>query len=396
MAKVLIIDDDACICRVLEEVVRRAGHQPSTAHTCEEGLALARSDHQDIILLDICLPDRSGLEALPELRTGVCPPEVIVMTGFCDPDGADLAIRHGAWDYVCKDSLGKRITLSLIRALQYRESRNNATTPDPFDAQRIVGNAPRLKVALATASQASKSDAAVLITGQTGTGKELVATAIHENSARSKGPFVVVDCAALPNSLVGSVLFGHERGAFTGAERSHHGLIYQAHGGTLFLDEVGEMPLDVQKNFLRALQERRFQRIGSNTSEESDFRLISATNRDLDQLVEQGVFRHDLLFRLRSLTVMLPPLRECREDIPLLARHFVSRQCELLCRGPLDMSDGFLESLLAYDWPGNVREIKLAIEGAVTKAGQADTLYPNHLPYHVRSRLLRAELRRIK
>lgn len=390
MAEVLILDDDELFCQMLAERVQRVGHGVSAAHTLQEGLARAGRTPYDIVFLDVSLPDGSGLDVVPELKSGLFPPEVIIVTGHGDPEGAELAIKYGVWDYVTKGASVLTLELSLARALQHRESQRGAARRVLFDAPDMVGNAPAFRASLAVAAQAVESDASVLVTGETGTGKELCAVAIHNNSRRAAGPFIVVDCAALPDTLVGSVLFGHVRGAFTGAEEDHNGLIGQADKGTLFLDEIGDMPMEVQKSFLRVLQERCYRPIGSNEMRTSDFRVIAATHRNLDDSVAAGTFRQDLLYRLRSLTVSLPPLRERMEDVPLLAAYFVMQQCKALGRDIMGINDGFLQTLTGYDWPGNVRELAQAIISAVLTAGDAPTLFASHLPPHIRTSVIQA------
>ena len=396
MADVLIIDDDRSFCRAAAESIQRAGHGVSLAHTIEEGRARAAKTVYDVVFLDVHLPDGSGLDLLPELRVGTLPPEVIIVTGYGDAHGAELAIQHDAWDYLGKDTGFSGLKLSLTRALQYRESRAQAFQRELFDAPELVGTSAALRTALSGAARAAGSDASVVVTGETGTGKELCALSIHRNSRRAKAPFVVVDCAALPDSLIGSVLFGHERGAFTGAERRHIGLIRQADGGTLFLDEIAELPMEMQKALLRVLQERQFCPIGSETLEHSDFRVIAATNRNLEQRVEEGLFRQDLLFRLRGLTVEMPPLRERMEDIPALCSYFVEEECRILDRDLLGVGVDVLEQLAAYDWPGNVRELRQALTAAVVAAGtQQPALYAYHLPLHVRLHNVKTRLNRL-
>jgi len=256
----------------------------------------------------------------------------------------------------------------------------------------IIGNSPKMKECLDLLVQAANRDVTVLITGETGTGKELFASAIHENSARAEKNFVVVDCAALPETLVESVLFGYEKSAFTGADKSKDGLIKQADGGTLFLDEVGELPLSLQKSFLRVLQEHRFRPVGSNHEAESNFRLVTATNRDLNEMVRQGKFRSDLFFRLQSLTIELPPLRERTEDLKDLILHHLSTLCENDQIAIKGFSPEVFDTLAAYDWPGNVRELFNAMDRALATAHLEQTLYPKHLPPHIRIKLTQDSL----
>ena len=232
----------------------------------------------------------------------------------------------------------------------------------------------------------------VLITGETGTGKELFARALHVNSSRSDKPFVVVDCAALPETIVESLLFGHEKGAFTGADKSAGGIIKQAHGGTLFLDEVGELPKSLQKAFLRVLQEHRFRPVGGKTEETSDFRLIAATNRDLDGMVASGSFRNDLLFRIRSCSIQLPPLRERGQDVRQLSLHYMARACGKAQLGMKGFSPDFFDFLETYNWPGNVRELFAALHSALIAAYDDPLLYPFHLPVEIRAKAARSSL----
>jgi len=392
MANVLIIDDDELMVSSLTLMVRRLGHEASSAASLHAGVALASSSDFDLVFLDVRMPDGNGLEVLPRIATAPGAPEVIIITGFGDADGAELAIKSGAWDYIEKGATLKKMTLSLDRALQYRrEKRTQGEKQSVIALKRedICGNSPQLRACLNQVAQGAASEANILITGETGTGKELFARAVHRNSPRARKNFVVVDCAALPETLAESLLFGHESGSFTGAERPREGLIRQAHGGTLFLDEVGELPLSVQKTFLRVLQERRFRPLGSPREIESDFRLVAATNRDLDAMVAGHHFRSDLLFRLRSFTIELPPLRERTEDIKELVRNHLDRLCEGDGLPSKGFSPEFLESLLAYHWPGNVRELANTLIRAFSAARFEPTLYPKHLPVHLRARIMR-------
>lgn len=262
MGNVLVIDDDKNVCTAISNAVERMGHKTVHALTLKEGLEKACSDSFDVVFLDVQMPDGNGLDILPPIRGTPSSPEVIIITGFADPDGAELAIKNGAWDYIEKPCSVQEMTLPFIRALEYREEKKAAKVPVALKREGIVGSSPKLGACLDLLPQMSNSVANVLITGETGTGKELFARAIHENSPRAGKNFVVVDCAALPDTLVESVLFGHQKGAFTGADKAQDGLVKQADRGTLFLDEVGELPLSIQKSFLRVLQERRFRPVG--------------------------------------------------------------------------------------------------------------------------------------
>lgn len=389
MGKVLIIDDDEMFCEMLSDMVTDMGHGVKFTHSLNEGIQEAVSGSYDVVFLDVRLPDGSGLRALPKIRELSDPPEVIIITGAGDPDGAELAIVNGAWDYIEKQSSIKRMTLPLVRALQYREEKKGKKPAVALKLEGIVGDSPKMQACYDILAQAADSDANVLICGETGTGKELFARAIHANSSRSSHPFVVVDCAALPESLVESALFGYERGAFTGADKAQVGLIKQADGGTLFLDEVGELPMVMQKAFLRVLQERRFRPLGARQEVESNFRLLAATNRDLDQAVAEGSFRKDLLFRLRSLSLTLPPLREHPEDIKELVLFHAAKLCESYHIPQKGFAPEFFECLMAYDWPGNVRELINTLDRALAEARHEPTLFPSHLPSAIRVKAVR-------
>jgi two-component system, NtrC family, response regulator len=389
MGKVLIIDDDELFCEMLSEMVNDMGHGVKFTHSLNDGILEAVNGSYDVVFLDVRMPDGSGLRALPKIRELTDPPEVIIITGVGDPDGAELAIVNGAWDYIEKQSSIKRMTLPLVRALKYREEKKVKKPAVALKLEGIVGDSPKMQACYDVLAQAADSDANVLIFGETGTGKELFARAIHANSSRSQKNFVVVDCAALPESLVESALFGYERGAFTGADKAQVGLIKQADGGTLFLDEVGELPLIMQKAFLRVLQERRFRPLGARQEVESNFRLLAATNRDLDQAVAEGNFRKDLLFRLRSLSLTLPPLREHLEDIKALVLYHSSKLCLSYGLPQKGFAPEFFECLLAYDWPGNVRELTNTLDRALAEARHDPTLYPNHLPSTIRVKAVR-------
>ena len=394
MAKVLIIDDDELICEMLSLMVEDMGHTPSYSLTIQEGFKRASSEEFDVIFLDIRMPDGNGLDLLPSIRELPSQPEVIIITGLGDPDGAEIAIKNGAWDYIEKSSSTKEMALPFARALQYREEKTARKPLAALKLNGIIGGSTRMHPCLDLLAQAAYSEANVLIIGETGTGKEVFARAIHDNSRRAESNFVVVDCTALPETLVESVLFGHEKGAFTGADRPQDGLVKQAHGGTLFLDEIGELPLVIQKAFLRVLQEHCFRPVGSKHELTSNFRLVVATNRNLERMVEEGNFRADLLFRLRTLTIELPPLVARKEDIMEFAMYHMARVCERYQIGTKGFSPEFLGALMAYDWPGNVRELVNAIERSITAAYSSPTLFPKHLPLDIRVKVARSAVKK--
>lgn len=391
MAEILIIDDDEMLCDTLSRHLKRIGYNVDFSLTLEDGLKRAASRAHDVVLLDVNLPDGNGLDALPRIRETPSCPEVIIFTGEGEPDGAETAIRSGAWDYIEKPPSLKAMMLPLARALQYREEKKKKSRT-ALKRDNIVGTSLPLKKCLDLLAEAANSEVNILVTGETGTGKELFARAVHENSRRANQRFVVVDCAALPENLVESMLFGHEKGAFTGAEKPSSGLVRQADRGTLFLDEVGELPLSIQKSFLRVLQERRIRPLGGHQEIESDFRLVAATNRDLDEMAESGRFRKDLLFRLKSLVIELPPLRVRPEDIREIAIYHVSRLSARYSIGVKAFSPEFIDALCRYDWPGNVRELFNTLERSLVAAMEAPVLFPKHLPTNIRIKLARASV----
>jgi two-component system, NtrC family, response regulator len=392
MARVLVVDDDEIIREMLSAMVEKTGHVVSKAGTLREAYDTASHGNFDVVFLDVRLPDGSGLDLLPRLRELADSPEVIIITGLGDPDGAELAIKNGAWDYIKKSSSIKEVALPFARALQYREEKKMRKPLAALKVDSIIGSSPKIKACLDALAQLANSEGNILISGETGTGKELFARAIHENSIRAKQNFVVVDCTTLPETLVESVLFGYEKGAYTSADRAQDGLIKQAHRGTLFLDEIGELPLNVQKSFLRVLQEHRFRPVGGKHEIESDFRLVSATNRDIDEMVKAGTFRMDLSFRIRTLTLELPPLRDHIEDTKELAIYYMQKFCERYKIGPKGFSPEFFDALAAYDWPGNVRQLVNSIEQAIAVAKYEPTLFPTHLPMEIRVRIARSAL----
>ncbi|MYL84476.1 response regulator [Desulfovibrio aerotolerans] len=385
MGTVLIIDDDPQIRDALARVVVRLGHAPTQAATLAEGLGQAASADVDVVFLDVRMPDGNGLDAISDIRRSPCGPEVIVITGWGDPDGAERAMRQGAWDYIEKPPTVKTMTAPLQSAMEHRRrGRANEQAAAAFRFPGILGGNPRRAQCVEQAAKAAASDVNVLLTGATGTGKELFARAIHDSSPRREGAFVVVDCAALPASIVESVLFGSEKGVYTGADRKREGLLLRAHDGTLFLDEVAEMPLSVQKAFLRVLQERRVRPVGGLEETPCHFRLVAATNQDLEAMARDGLFREDLLFRLQGVGIELPPLAGHPDDILDFAAYFADAAARRQGVPPRPLSEELSRALLAYPWPGNVRELKNTMEGALALAAIDEALLPVHLPLHIR------------
>lgn len=392
MARILVVDDDAQVRRVLSRIIQKIGHEAREAGSIQQALDLVNSENMDLVLLDVYLPDGNGLQALPRIRSCRSSPEVIILTGQGNADGAETAIRAGAWEYLQKPPENKVVTLTLTRALQYRAERHKISARETLDTSEIIGGSTKIRACLDQLANAAASESNILITGETGTGKELFARAAHKNSARRSRNFVVVDCASLAEGLVESTLFGHEKGAFTGADRARKGLVLEADGGTLFLDEVGELPLKLQKNFLRVLQDGAFRAVGSKEQVKSDFRLISATNRSLERMVDEGTFRKDLLYRIRSTTIELPPLRDRDSDINVLALHFLGRLCERYRIEHKGITPEYLSLIRTYSWPGNVRELSQVIEHSLAEAGDSHVLFPKHLPTYLRVSLARASV----
>ncbi len=390
---VLIVEDQALVAKSIAEIVRSIGAESQDAATLADARDQLKGGKFDLVMLDLELSDGDGLQLLAEIQKLPEPPEVIILSGTGDPDVAEVALKSGVWDYLLKPLTPKEITLSLTRVLDYRKQKMKF---EDLAVERagIVGSGPEMMRCLQIVGRAANSDASVLVTGETGTGKELFARAVHANSNRSKGPFATVDCASLTESLIESTLYGSKKGAFTGADRDRAGLIIEANGGTLFLDEVGELPLAMQKSFLRVLQEKRFRPVGGTSEIPANFRLVSATNRDLARMVADGTFREDLLFRLRACHIEVPPLRARRPELRELIVHFLDRLAEKYDVASKGLTPDFYEMLALYEWPGNVRELIGALEQAFSNARAQPVLYAVDLPVHIRVAVTRSILGR--
>ena len=398
MASILVIDNEKKIFDALSDCEMKITIQTSHAATLKEGIQKNHSCTYDVILMKDSMPDGAACYIVQDVLAKPQPPEVIVYTTSGDPDEAEHALKCGVWDYIVDPSPADILPKLIERAIRYRQ---NKLTDQVLDEQLahhelrnlgIIGSSQEMQHSINLAVQISQSDANVLITGESGTGKELFATAIHNFSSRAKQNLTIVDCAALPTTLVESILFGHAKGSFTGAERAQAGLIKQADGGTLFLDEVGEMPMEMQKKFLRVIQERKFRPVGGSAEVTSNFRLIAATNRDLRVMVREGTFREDLLFRLKTFHFELPPLRKRKSDITELAYYYRDKFCKLNKLKKKKFSPDYLMVLQQYDWPGNVRELFQALERSITAAQDSSTLYPMHLPINIRVNVTRKKL----
>lgn len=384
MPTILIIDDEPAICDVLAEIIGRQRWQPVISNRLSEAHAIAAKMNVDVVLLDVRLPDGNGLHAISGFVHSPGKPEVIIITGQGCPDAASLALQYGAWDYIEKPLTVKQIILSVRRALEYRQAMMTAGKGRILKRSGIIGSSPAINECLAQLGIAADGDHNVLIYGETGTGKELFARAIHLNSTRRDKNLVAVDCATLTPGLIGSHLFGHVKGAFTDATRDQEGLISLADGGTLFLDEIGEIPLAMQKTFLRVLETRRFRPLGATKEIKSDFRLLAATNRNLEEMAAQGLFRNDLLYRLKSQELAIPPLRNRKEDIAELVNYYMAAFCQQAGIQPKICQPEFMQCLYNYSWPGNVRELINVLDMVVSTTKNDQILFHKHLPVNIR------------
>ncbi|BBO91247.1 sigma-54-dependent transcriptional regulator [Desulfosarcina ovata] len=391
MARILVVDDDVLIQKSFSRLFTAMGHDVRLAGSLAVAERQAR-DGVDVVYLDLDLPDGSGVRAIDAFSAVRGRPEVIVITGMGSLYGAERTLQSNVWDYITKPASPQLIRETLQGVLQYRKESRRATAEavSRFDRCGIVGTGPSMRQMLHQLEKAARSDASVLVSGETGVGKEVTARAIHANSCRRSAPFVVVDCSNMTDTLIESMLYGHSRGAFTGAHVQRKGLVAEADGGTLFLDEVGELSPSLQKSFLRVLQERRYRPVGAIHEHASDFRLVAATNRDLGKMAAEGTFRSDLLFRIRTVEIVVPPLRDRGDDRQQLAEHFIDRFCDRYGLGGKTLTDELTTVIDGYRWPGNVRELSGAMEAAVINAGESPTIYPKHLPASVRFSFLHA------
>lgn len=391
MTSVCIIDDDEFFAKLLASMLSAPGVETLVARDLAQAEALLSEKDFDVVFLDVRLPDGDGLELAPRIKELPSAPELIIMTGLGDPDGAELAIRNGAWDYIQKTGSPEGLQLSFKRALEFRRNKESAL---PVERRGIVGESQRISECVQQMAKAARSSANVLIMGETGTGKEIFARAVHANSPRRNKNYVVVDCASLQEALVGSDLFGHRKGAFTGAVSDKVGVLQRADGGTLFLDEISELSLELQKSFLRLLETRTFRPIGDTRELRLDFRLVCASNKNLADMVAAGTFREDLFYRIRSAVLQLSPLRDIAEDIPTIAAHHLERICRDSRLGQKTLSRELKGFFMEYGWPGNVRELIHVLEAMVASAPDEEMLLPAHLPQELRIHMLRARVER--
>lgn len=383
MDTALIIDDDRNILTTLEMYLEDQGFEVVKAASAADGLQSFRRSLPDLVLLDMKLPDRHGLDVLKEIMASGIKTQVLMITAYATIETAVSAVKMGAFDYLPKPFVPGQLDLVLARLQRFRRMESEiAALKGIFSEGGILTRNRRMRKILQTARQAADSEAIVLISGASGTGKGLLARLIHDWSPRTGHPFVTVDCAAMQESLLESDLFGHVKGAFTGALRDKAGKLELAAGGTVFLDELSEIPPAVQGKLLRFIQHREFERVGDPKPHTVDVRIIAATNKDLEEMVRDGTFRQDLYFRVNVLELFLPPLRERPEDIPLLAEHYLHRSARLNAKAVQGIATEAVQRLQHYTWPGNIRELINTIERSVIVAGDS-TLQPHDLPPHI-------------
>jgi DNA-binding NtrC family response regulator len=385
MPRILVVDDEKAMRESLNDWLKEDGYQVGLAESGNKAIDMARNDPWEVILLDLKMPGMNGLETLKKLKEVRPDAEILMMTAYATVDTAVQAMKEGAFDYLVKPFDPDEVEMLIQKIVAHRDLvlenillRKKLEETYQFD--EIIGKSDVMQEVFELITRVAPTDSTVLITGESGTGKELIARAIHGNSNRCYMPFIAVSCGALPDSLLESELFGYEKGAFTGAEHTKKGRFEMAHKGTLFLDEIGDISLKTQVDLLRVLQQKEVQRLGGEDVVEVDVRIIAATNRDLSMAIRENRFREDLYYRLNVITVKIPPLRERKEDIPLLADAFLRKYCLEMNKEERRIGSSALKLLMDYDWPGNVRELENIIERALV-IGQADEISPDDLPF---------------
>ncbi len=381
--KLLIVDDEESLLEFLSLLFRDEGYEVTTASSAQEARGLIENDY-DLVLCDIMMPDGNGLDLLREIKAKRPSTSVLMMTAYTSSKSAIEAMKLGAYDYLSKPFDVDDLKIVAERALEKTDLVEENVylrreLEQRYTFSNIIGRSPKMQTIFKIVERVARTHSTVLIEGESGTGKELIARAIHFSSSRSEGRFLSVNCGALPEALLESELFGHERGSFTGAVKDKKGLFQEADGGTLFLDEIGEMPLAMQVKLLRALQEKTVRRVGGSREIPFDARIIAATNKDLQKRVEAGEFREDLFYRINVIPVELPPLRSRREDIPLLVSHFLSKYSDEMGFESSEISVEAMRALESYDWPGNVRELENTIERTLALSS-GETLGVRDLP----------------
>lgn len=386
--RILVVDDDNLLRKLVTEQLSRSDFDATPAASAHEALDVLRDSDIDVVLLDIMMPDMTGLEALREIRKLEDPPEVVMLTADTSLSTGIEAMRHGAYDYLTKPATLDEMEAVLRKAEEKRRlvkqnaSLRSVVQPSATgdDAIPVIHESPLMSVVVSQAEAAARSASTVLLTGESGTGKDVLARFIHSKSGRSGNPMIMVNCGALPEALFESEFFGHERGAFTGASSLRRGLLEAADGSSLFLDEIGDMPLLMQVKLLHFLEQGRFRRVGSTRDQNADVRIIAATNRELSREVERQRFRADLYYRLNVVSLHVPPLRERTEDIPRFIDYFLDIYRQRFSRPNLDLSTEARKGLQAYSWPGNVRELRNCLERAAA-VSLSDTIEAAHIPF---------------
>ena len=382
--KILVVDDEPDMLSSWKRFLGRSGYAVDVAENATSGLAQFEAFAPDLVITDLRMPGKDGLALLREIKAKQADAIVIVLTGYGTIEDAVKAMDAGAFYFLQKNDKPENWLKVITRALKQRELESEnaalkAQLEDKYAFDNIIGRSPAIRRVFEMIQKIADTPANVLITGDSGTGKELIARSIHVNSRRKSRPFVPLNCGGLPEHLVESELFGHEKGAFTGANAARPGLMEHAHTGTFFLDEIGELPMHLQVKFLRVLEERRIRRLGSNREIDIDIRLISATNQDIEALVGEGKFREDLFYRINTFVIHLPLLRDREGDIPLLANHFLAHFGKAMSKPITGFSDAAMERLRRHTWPGNVRELQHAVERAVALAS-GEQIQPEDLP----------------
>ncbi len=382
--RILVVDDDPEMCDLLSEVLSSEGFSVLTIDQSVEASKILRREEFDALVTDLEMKGLKGLDLLEETKKVAPLTPVIIMTAFGTIESAIQAMKMGAYDYITKPFQTDEVVLTVKKALENRMLKKEVVrlkkeVESRYHFHQLIGKSSSMQKIYNLIERIGDSTSSVLITGESGTGKELVARALHYNGLRKEGRFVAVNCAAIPETLLESELFGYKRGAFTDAKTDKRGLIFEASGGTLFLDEITEMPLMLQAKLLRVIEEREVRPLGDTSAHPVDARIISASNRNLKQIIQQGRFREDLYYRLKVIDIELPPLRDRREDIPLLVQHFINRVNHELKKQVSGVSEETLKALIAYSWPGNVRELENVIERALTLC-QHPVILPEDLP----------------
>ena len=386
-ARILVVDDEAPMRESLKDWLMEEGYEVGLANSGQEAIAMAQKKSWDVILLDLKMPGMDGIETLQHLKGKEVntEAEILMMTAYATVDTAVQAMKEGAFDYLVKPFSPDEIEIQIKKIVTHRELvlenillRQKLEERSEYD--EIVGKSDVMQKIYDLISQVAPTDSTVLITGESGTGKELIAQAIHGNSQRCYMPFVAVSCGALPDSLLESELFGYEKGAFTGADYTKKGRFELADKGTLFLDEIGDISLKTQVDLLRVLQQKEFRRLGGQEEIKVDVRVLAATNQDLKKAISENRFREDLFYRLNVISIHVPPLRERKEDVPLLAKAFIHRYCLELNKEPVQITSPAMQLLMDYDWPGNVRELENVIERALV-IGRGQEIVTDDLPF---------------